>query len=106
MQVKIRKGDTVEAICGKEKGKKGKVIRVQSSDENRYVFVEKLNIIKKHMKPSQKNKEGGILEKEGPMHVSNVAIVCPKCSKTSRVGIQLSDEKRMRYCKKCREIID
>ena len=106
MQVKIKKGDTVEAIYGKEKGKKGKVLRVQSSGTNRYVFVEKLNMIKKHMKPSQKNKEGGILEIEGRLHVSNVSIICPKCSKTSRVGFQISTDKKTRFCKKCREIID
>lgn len=107
MQVRIKKGDTVEAISGREKGKTGKVLKVLSSKKgSRYVLVEKINMIKKHMKPSQKNKEGGILEKEGPMHISNVSVVCPKCGKATRVGVQVGDDKKMRYCKKCREIID
>lgn len=106
MQLRIRKGDTVEAIYGKEKGKRGKVLRVLSSKGSKFVLVEKLNMIKKHMKPSQKIKEGGILEREGPLHISNVSMVCPKCSKAARVGMQAGDDKKMRYCKKCREIID
>lgn len=106
MQVKIKKGDTVEAIYGKEKGKSGKVLKVLSAKDNKYVLVEKINMIKKHMKPSQKNKEGGILEREGPLHISNVSVVCPKCSKATRVGMQVGDDKKMRFCKKCREIID
>ena len=106
MQVRIKKGDTVEAIYGKEKGKSGKVLKVLSAKDNKYVLVEKINMIKKHMKPSQKNKEGGILEREGPLHISNVSVVCPKCSKATRVGMQVGDDKKMRFCKKCRETID
>ncbi len=106
MQLRIKKGDTVEAIYGKEKGKRGKVLKVLSSKGSSYVLVESINMIKKHMKPSQKNKEGGILEREGRLHISNVSMVCPKCSKATRVGVQGSDDKKMRYCKKCREIID
>lgn len=106
MQVKIKRGDTVEAISGKERGKRGKVLKVLPSDANVRVLVEKLNITKKHMKPSQKNKEGGILEIEGPIHISNVSIVCSKCNKVTRIGFQLSNEKKMRYCKKCKELID
>ena len=106
MQLRIKKGDTVEAIYGKEKGKRGKVLKVLSSKGSRYVLVEQINMIKKHMKPSQKNKEGGIIEREGPLHISNVSIICPKCSKATRVGVQIGDENKMRFCKKCREIID
>ncbi len=106
MQVRLRKGDTVEAIYGKEKGKRGKVLKVVSSKGGKFVLVEKVNMIKKHMKPSQKNKEGGILEREGPLHISNVSMVCPKCGKVARVGMQVGDDKKMRFCKKCREIID
>jgi len=106
MQLKIKRGDTVEAISGKEKGKRGKVLKVLPSDAKVQVLIEKLNIVKKLMKPSQKNKEGGILETEGPIHISNVSIVCPKCDKVTKVGFQLSNDKRMRYCKKCKEIID
>ncbi len=106
MQLRIKKGDTVEAVSGKEKGKRGKVLRVMSSNGKRYVLVEKINMIKKHMKPSQKIKEGGILEREGPLHISNVSVVCPKCSKATRVGVQAGDDRKVRFCKKCREIID
>lgn len=105
MGVRIRKGDTVEVISGKEKGKRGKIISILSSDNNINVLVERLNIIKKHMKPSSKNKEGGILEMEGPINSSNVSIVCPKCDKATRTGFKLSDDKNVRYCKKCKEII-
>jgi large subunit ribosomal protein L24 len=77
-----------------------------SSKGSRYVIVEQINMIKKHMKPSQKIKEGGIIEREGRMHISNVSMVCPKCSKATRVGVQIGDENKMRFCKKCREIID
>lgn len=106
MGVRIRKGDTVEVITGREKGKRGKIIKILSSDERINVLVERLNIIKKHMKPSTKNKEGGILEMEGPINISNVSIVCPKCDKATRVGFKLSDDKNVRYCKKCKEIIE
>lgn len=106
MGVRIRKGDTVEVISGREKGKRGKIIRVLSAGDTVNVLVERLNIIKKHMKPSAKNKEGGILDMEGPVHISNVSIVCPKCNKVSRVGFKLSDHRNVRYCKRCKEIID
>lgn len=106
MGTKIKKGDTVEIITGKEKGKRGKILRVLATADNTRVLVERLNMIKKHMKPSAKNKEGGILEIEGSVDMSNVSIVCPKCSKSSRTGFKLSDNKNVRYCKKCNEIID
>lgn len=115
MGVRIRKGDTVEVISGRERGKRGKVIRVLSADNSVNVLVERLNIIKKHMKPSPKIKEGGILEMEGPINISNVSMVCPKCDKITRIGFKVSDDKavlalseakNVRYCKKCKEIID
>lgn len=105
MGAKIRKGDTVEVITGREKGKRGKIIRILSSNLHTKVLVERLNMIKKHMKPSAKNKEGGILDMEGPIHISNVSVVCPKCDKTTRIGSKPSGDKSVRYCKKCNEII-
>ena len=102
---KIRKGDTVKVISGKEKGKTGNVIRVDPV--KRIVFVEKTNIIKQHMKPSQKRKQGGIIEREGALHISKVMLICRNCGKESRLGMKiLDDRKKMRFCKKCGEIID
>ncbi len=104
--MRIRKNDIVEVISGREKGKRGKVIRILSGSDHVNVLVERLNMIKKHMKPSAKNKEGGILEMEGPINRSNVSVVCPKCDKVSRTGSRVSDDKKVRYCKKCNEVID
>lgn len=106
MGIHIKKGDSVAVLTGKEKGKRGKIIKVLSSGRNLSVLIEKINIIKKHMKPNAKNKEGGILEMEGRIEISNVSLVCPKCDKATRTGIKITDEKKVRYCKKCQEIID
>lgn len=102
---RVRKGDVVMITTGKDKGKTGKVLELDRSKQR--VFVEKLNIIKRHMKPSQKHRQGGIIEMEGPIHLSNVMIVCPSCGKSSRAGIRrMEDGQKLRYCKKCGEIID
>lgn len=102
---RIRKGDTVMIMNGKDKGKTGKVLEVDRS--NHRVFVEKLNIIKRHMKPSQKHRQGGIIEKEGPIQISNVMILCQNCGKTARIGMRrIEDGQKLRCCKKCGEIID
>lgn len=103
---KIIKGDTVEVISGKEKGKRGKILKVLTASGNAHVLVESLNMIKKHMKPNTKNKEGGIIEMEGALDISNVMLVCSKCGKAVRSGIKTSDNKSARYCKKCNELID
>lgn len=103
---KIKKGDSVEIIAGREKGKRGKILKVLASAEKTRVLVENLNLIKKHTKPSNKNKEGGIIEMEGSLDISNVLVICSKCNKASRVGFKTSDNKSVRYCKKCNEIID
>jgi len=95
----IRKGDMVQIIAGREKGKTGKILRVLR-DSNR-VVVEKLNVIKRHTKPSQKNPQGGILEKEGSINYSNVLLLCPKCNRGVRVGHKLEGNKKTRICKKC-----
>lgn len=100
----IRKNDWVEAISGKEKGKRGKVLRTLQS-QNR-VIVEKLNFIKLHNKPKGRKQQSGIIEKEGSIEVSNLMLVCTKCDKPVRVGIQiLSDQKKVRICRKCGEVI-
>lgn len=105
MGLRIKKNDTVIVITGKEKGKKGRVLSVYPSKD--MLLVEKINMIKRHMKPSKKHTQGGIIEKEAPFHISNVMLVCPKCNKPTKIGnIYLQDSKKVRKCKKCSEVID
>jgi len=105
MSLGIRKDDNVYVITGKEKGKKGRVLTVNRSKSS--VLIEKLNIIKKHMKPNKKYAQGGIIEKEAPVHISNVMLACPKCGKQTRVGAVVAEgNTRHRICKKCKEVID
>ena len=100
----IKKGDTVKIIAGKEKGKSGKVLNILR-EKNR-VVVEKINMLKKHQRSDARGK-GGIVEREGSIHVSNVMLVCSKCDTGIRVGYrELEDGKKVRYCKKCNEILD
>jgi len=103
-QYHVKKNDLVIVKTGKDKGKTGKVLRIAKKKDR--LIVEKVNMIKKHVKPSQKTK-GGIMEKESLIHVSNVMIFCEKCSKPVRVGKKiLEDGKKVRFCKKCNEVID
>ena len=100
----IKKGDIVQVVSGKEKGKTGKVLNILNK-KNR-VIVEKLNLIKKHQKPDNKGK-GGVVEKEGSIHLSNVVVFCGKCNSGVRVGYKvLEDGDKVRYCKKCSETMD
>jgi large subunit ribosomal protein L24 len=100
----VKKNDLVMVIAGKDKGKTGKVLKVIKKKDR--VIVEKVNIVKKHVRPSAKSK-GGILERESPIHISNVMIYCEKCQRPVRVGRKiLEDGKKVRYCKKCNEVID
>ena len=95
----IIKNDTVVVITGKEKGKMGKVLKV--INERSRVLVEKLNLVKKHNKPSQTNPKGSISEKEAPMNISNVELFCSKCNKGVRVSYKIVEGSKSRYCKKC-----
>ena len=109
----VRKDDQVQVIAGKEKGKTAKVLRVYSKSGR--VVLEKLNMVKRHVKPSQKNPQGGISEKELPIHVSNVLLVCSKCGKGTRHGVKQAApaakagktkatktvQKKIRVCKRC-----
>ncbi len=105
IRTRIKKNDTVQVISGKHKGKKGKVIKVDR--EKGKIFVEKVNFIKRHVRPSAVHRQGGIIEKEGPIHISNVMLVCPKCSLPVKVGKkELEDGTKTRYCKSCDEILD
>lgn len=105
MGLGIKKNDTVLVITGDEKGKKGRVLSVQN--EGSRILVERINMIKKHMKPSKKYTQGGIIEKEATLHRSNVMLLCPKCEKPTRVGYNILESgKKFRVCKKCREVIE
>ena len=101
----IKKPDQVIVIAGKEKGKTGKILEVLPRQG--HVLVEKVNFVKRHTRPGGQSRQGGILEKEAPIHVSNLMIICNKCNAPVRVGRKiLEDGKRARYCKKCGELID
>ena len=96
----LRKGDSVVVIAGKEKGKRGRVLRLVT-DKGR-VVIERVNMVKRHTKPTQRNPRGGILEKEGPVELSNVALWCGKCAAARRHRIDTKDEgKKRRVCVKC-----
>lgn len=101
----VKKGDNVKVISGKDAGKEGKVLRTVPETER--VVVEKLNMMKKALRPTQENPQGGISSMEAPMHVSNVMLVCPKCNKPTRVGhVVNNDGTKVRTCKKCGQAID
>jgi len=101
----VKKGDTVMVITGKERGKRGKVLIVLPA--KRRVIVEKVNMIKRHQRPTQKLRQGGIIEREGTLNLSNVMVVCGKCDRPTRTGIQmLAEGKKARVCRRCGEIID
>ena len=101
----VRRGDTVVVVAGKDRGKRGKVLRVVPGKGR--VVVEKINMIKKHQRPTQKLRQGGIIEREGPLALSNVLVVCPRCDKPSRLGIKmLADGRKARTCRRCGESID
>ena len=101
----VRRGDTVGIIAGKERGKRGKVLRVLR-DRSR-VVVEKVNMIKKHQRPTQKVRQGGIIEREGALALSNVLLVCNRCDRPVRTGIKvLADGRKARVCKRCGESVD
>ncbi len=89
---RIKKGDTVMVIAGKERGKTGKVLQVLAKKAR--VTVEKLNLIKRHTKPSARNKQGGILEREGPIAISNVMVFCESVKKPSRIKMKVSEDGR------------
>ncbi len=102
--MKIRKGDRVKVISGKDKGAESEVIRSLPSVHK--VVVEKVAIAKKHQKPTQSNQQGGIIEKEMPIDVSNVMLICPKCKQPSRVSCRRDGAKKIRTCKRCGKDID
>ncbi len=101
----VRRGDTVAVIAGRERGKRGKVLRVLPAAAR--VIVEKVNMMKKHQRPTQKLRQGGIIEREGALALSNVLLVCSRCDQPSRAGIKvLADGRKVRVCRRCGETID
>ena len=103
MAAKIRKGDRVVVLTGKDKGRQGAVLKVFPKEER--VLVEGLNIVHRHTKPSQGDPQGGIKNKEAPLHVSNVAIVDSK-GKPTRVGFRVDGDKKVRFAKTTGEVIN
>lgn len=102
--MRIKKGDTVYVTCGKEKGKTGKVLQF-SKDTNR-VLVQGVNFVKKHARQTHQDKPGGILQKESPLHISNLMFYCPRCNKPAKLGAKfLADGTKVRICKKCQEMV-
>ena len=105
MLARVKKNDTVMIIAGKEHGKTGKVLRVLP-EENR-AFVERLNIVKRHSKPRGPQNPGGIIEKEAPIHLSNLMPMCDRCNAPVRVGTRvLQDGSKARFCRRCNELLD
>ena len=100
----VKKGDRVKVIAGKDKGKEGKI--VEALPKKGKVVVEGVNKVKRHTKPSQKYPQGGIIQKESPLHVCKVMLVCPACKKATRTGKKEVNGKMVRACKKCGEVID
>lgn len=100
--LKIKKGDTVRVITGREKDKEGKVLAVDAAKGT--VVVEGINMVKKHLKPNRTNQEGGIISQEGPINISNVMYVHK--GKTTRIGFSVVDGKKVRYAKSANEAID
>lgn len=98
-KLNVKKGDLVEVLSGKDKGKKAKVLK--AIPENNRVVVEGVAMVKKAQRPNQFNQQGGIVEREAAIDASNVAVVCPKCDRGVRVGYNFVDGKKVRVCKKC-----
>jgi len=105
-RMQVRKGDNVKVIAGKDAGKSGRVLRVNSQKNT--VVVEHVGIIKRHTRPNpSKNVKGGIIEKEAGINVSNVMVICPSCGKHTRVGHTiLPDGSKMRSCRHCKATLD
>ena len=105
MTVRLKKNDRVKVITGKDKGKEGKIIR--RIPERDLVVVEGVNMVSRHVRPSQTNPQSGIIKQESPIYASKVMLVCPQCGKATRVAASfLENGKKVRVCKKCGEIID
>jgi len=103
---RLKKNDKVKVISGKERGRSGKILKIFKEKDS--ALVERLNFVKRHTRAgSGVGKQGGIIEKEAPIKLSNLMLVCPKCSKASRIGTRILDSgQSARFCKKCKEQLD
>ena len=99
MAMNVKKGDTVIVLSGKDKGKQGKVLGTVPSEDK--VVVEGCNMVTCNVKPRRQGEEGGIVQREAAIYASKVQVVCPKCSKATRVAYEIKDGKKVRTCKKC-----
>ena len=106
LQTPIRKNDNVVVITGRDRGKRGRVLQLVPA-KNR-VIVEGVNIVKRHTRPNpRQNVKGGIVEREAPLHASNVQIICPECGAQTRIGRRLlGDGRKVRFCRKCDGVVD
>jgi large subunit ribosomal protein L24 len=105
MALGIRKNDNVEVVSGKEKGRRGRVLRVLPKTNR--LMVENVNMAKKHTRPSNDNPQGGVVKKELTLHISNVMIVCNKCDEPRRIGHKVINESnKVRVCRKCGEMLE
>ncbi|MBL0012942.1 MAG: 50S ribosomal protein L24 [Flavobacterium sp.] len=103
IKLKIKSGDTVKVIAGDHKGSEGKVLRVDR--EKNKAIVEGVNMVSKHTKPSAKSPQGGIVKKEAPIHISNIALIDPKSKKATRVGMKVEGDKKVRFSKKSNQVL-
>ncbi|MCX7661349.1 MAG: 50S ribosomal protein L24 [Candidatus Omnitrophica bacterium] len=99
---KIKKGDLVYVRKGKDRGKKGKVLAVFPKEKK--ALVEGINLVKKHMRARSETQPGGILSIPAPLSISNLMLICPRCAQPTRVGFKITSDKKMRLCKKCKEV--
>lgn len=100
--MKIKTGDNVQILLGKDRGKSGKVLKVWSKEDK--VMVENINVYKRHVKKTAQH-EGGILDLPKPVNISNVALICPHCKKITKIGVKIENNKKIRICRKCKEEI-
>ncbi len=104
-KVRLKKGDVVIVISGNDRGKKGKILSIDKKHGR--IVVEGVRMIKKHMRPRKQGEQGGIIEKEAALHLSNIKLVCPKCGEATRVQkTKLENKKSVRVCNRCGEYID
>ena len=103
IKLKIKSGDIVTVIAGDHKGSEGKVVSVDR--EKNKAIVEGVNMVSKHTKPSAKNPQGGIVKKEAPIHISNLALIDPKSKKATKVGIKVEGDKKVRFSKKSNQVV-
>ncbi|MBA7667801.1 50S ribosomal protein L24 [subsurface metagenome] len=103
--MKVRKNDTVLVIAGRDRGKKGKVR--QALPKKSRVTVEGVNIVKRHMRARAQARQAGIIEREAPIHVSNVMLLCTKCNRPTRIGFRFAEDgRKVRICRRCKEVIE